>query len=558
MGNTSRNANRGEFYTPKHLCDLLYNITQEHIPKFEEDYLVWDSCWGTGNLTEGIAFNDLVCSTIQRMDIRKNKHKNKGSLKFQYDFLNSDVKQLTSIQSMWMGETELPPEVDNVLRDKEGKPILFYINPPYVATGIYGAHNTDTRVGQTTNAVKEVMREHGMQSACDQAYAQFLYKIMLMREAYDNKNISIAVICPPLFLTGRGYENFRRAFLGNFKFEYGALFKASEFKGLSDRWAISIQIYTPGETEDKKNFNFDLYENIDGTMEKVGTKVVYNLDEERTCMEWAKDELKPELNVFAEHTISSGCKVSNKKKVSWELGSLGYFFYRGNNIYHNENEVGVMCIPYGDGSGHSITKDNLDKTMAIFCARRCFSRYGANWVNDKDEYCIPDVESSAYKTLVENSIVYGLFNGSSHMTSLIIDDGRPGGYQVPNEFYHISLEDTKEAFDRHGVEMVGPGEFKDRYYLGRLNRALETGLVFKEGIELLEYYREIWDKTIPLRPEFNEKEPFYQVMHWDCGFYQLKWVIKDYYPEEFTQLQLMYRQYEDKLRPLIHDAGFLR
>lgn len=558
MAEVSRNPNRGEFYTPKHISDLLFDATNKIIPNFNETHLVWDNCWGTGNLTKDREFSKLYCSTIQRMDIRRNKKKNPNAVKFQYDFLNNDTEQLISPQAMWIGETSLPKELDAVLRDKDGGPILFYINPPYVATGIYGTNNTLTKEGQTENQMKEIMREHRMQSACDQAYAQFLYKIMLMREAYENRNISIAVICPPLFLSAQTYQNFRERFLREFKFEYGAIFSANEFQGLSDRWAISVQIYTPGETEDKKNFYFDVLENIDGEMKKTGVKHIYNLDGERICMDWAKDELRAEKNVPARHTLSSGCRVSNKKQVYWEMGSLGYIFYKGNNIYHNEQELGVMSLPYGDGAGYSITKENFDKTMAIFCARRCYSRYGANWINDKDEYCIPDTESDAYKILLENSMIYMLFNGSAHMTSIFIqgEDGRV--YEVPNHFHHISLEETKSIFNKYGVDIKGPGELQDRYAAKRVKEAIDSGLVLKEGIDVLEEYYKLWEKTIPIRKEFNQKEPLYQVENWDAGFYQLKWLIKDNDIEDFRRFQLMYRAFEDKVRPLVHECGFLR
>ena len=142
----------------------------------------------------------MFISTLQKFDLRNHKANNKNAIeKFQYDFVNSDVDQLISPQAMWMGETKLPETLDTILRDKDGGKLLFYINPPYVATGIYGTNNTDTREGQTDSKMKRIMQEHKMQSACDQAYAQFLYKIALMKKAYENKDISIAIICPHYF-----------------------------------------------------------------------------------------------------------------------------------------------------------------------------------------------------------------------------------------------------------------------------------------------------------------------------------------------------------------------
>ena len=558
MGETARNSNRGEYYTPKHISDLLFNITSKYLQGFDRKYTIWDNCWGTGNLTANRDFYKLFCSTIQKSDLRKNKDKNPNATKFQYDFLNSDTEQLQSNQAMWLGENKLPQELDEILRDKNGEPVLFYINPPYVATGIYGPDTIETKEGQTSSIMKDIMRNHKMQSACDQAYAQFLYKINLMQEAYENKSISIAVICPQLLLTASTYGNFRARFLKNFKFNGGALFKANEFEGLSGKWAISIQIYTPGETEDKKNFNFDTYELVEKEMIKTGSKIIYNLDGERTCMEWAKDELKSDNLVIAQHTLSSGCKISDKKKVSWDVNSIGYMFYKGNNIYHNENELGLMSLPYGDGSGYSITKENFDKSMSILCARRVYGRYGANWINDKDEYCVPDTASKAYKKLFANSIVYNLFDRASHMASLIIKNDDGSIMQVPNEFHHISLEETLRAFEQYGVKVTGPGDLVDRHGTIKLAQALESGLITEKGYDVLEEYKRLWEKTIPLRRDFNNKNTDYQVCNWDAGYYQIKWIIKEHYMEEFKQFQVIYRQFEESIRYLVEECGFLR
>lgn len=560
MSEKTRNTNRGEFYTPNHVSDLLFDLTNKYIPNFNKTHVVWDPCWGTGNLTVGREFDSLYCSTIQKMDIRKNRSRNPEAVKFQYDFLNLDIEPLVSPQAMWMGETELPEDLDEILRDKKGRPIVIYMNPPYVATGIFGSHNTDTRDGQTQSMMRDIMREHKMQSACDQAYAQFLYRVNLMRSAYDNKDISIAVICPPLFLTTEYYSNFRKSFLNNFKFMGGALFKASEFEGLSDRWGITIQIYAPGVTEDKKNFKFDIYKKDVGTnkLVRAGEKLIYNLDGELTCMDWVKGDINTDNLEVARNTLSSGCKVSNKKSVSWERGSLGYLFYRGNNIYHNDQELGIMSLPYGDGAGYGVTKANFEKTMVIFCARGCFGKHGANWVNDKDEFCIPDVDSDEYRTLMANSMVYALFNSSSHMSSIFIKEEDGGIMEVPNNFHHIRLSDTIDAFKEHKMKVSGPGKLEDRFFVDKVEWAVETGRLYREGLELLTEYRRIWSRTIPYREEFNEKFPEYQVMNWDAGYYQLKWLLKHFMPEEFRRISKIYKKFENRLRLLVHKCGFLR
>lgn len=555
-----RNTNLGEVYTPEHVSELLKELTGKHLGSdFQTNFLIWDNCWGTGNLTKVLTEADsLYCSTLRKIDIRKNKNVcTNAAMKFDYDFLESDVEQLLSLQAMWSMEHDMPAEILEELNNPDGKPILFYINPPYVGTGNFGSNNTDFKDGATVTKLKDVMRERSLGSACDQLYAQFIYKILLMKRAYENKKIYLAIVCPPLFLSAQTYKDFRKELFSEFTYRGGALFKASEFQGLSDAWGISLQIWSPKPCEHQEVFPVDLYQtNKKGEFTCFGRKKIYNIDSERICMEWAKDELNPNTVVTAEHTLSSGCKISDKKKVNWDSKSLAYIFFKSNNIYHNEAEFGILSLPYGDGSGYSVVAENLDKSLAIFCARRCFSRYGANWTNDKDEYCIPDVNSEAYKTLVENSIIYSQFNGATHLSSFVaqLDNGKT--YKVNNNLHFISAEMTKSFYENHGMPV--PEGMKDSVLIPRLKKALESGRVLQSGLDVLAEAQKIFYDTLPFREEFDKKEPMYGVTNWDASYYQIKWLLKDIDLERFRKFQLMYRTFEDELRPLVHECGFLR
>ena len=97
------------------------------------------------------------------------------------------------------------------------------------------------------------MREQSLGSACDQTYCQFFVQNIPYEEAYKNKKMSIAVICPPMYLSGITYGKFREKFLKDFKFMGGALFKANEFEGVypTDGY-INSQIWTAGDRGQKE------------------------------------------------------------------------------------------------------------------------------------------------------------------------------------------------------------------------------------------------------------------------------------------------------------------
>jgi TRAP-type mannitol/chloroaromatic compound transport system substrate-binding protein len=44
---------------------------------------------------------------------------------------------------------------------------------------------------------------------------------------------------------------------------------------------------------------------------------------------------------------------------------------------------------------------------------------------------------------------------------------------------------------------------------------------------------------------------------WDAGYAQLKLVWKEYFPEQFKEFRQLYKNMEERMRPLVYDLGFL-
>ena len=44
---------------------------------------------------------------------------------------------------------------------------------------------------------------------------------------------------------------------------------------------------------------------------------------------------------------------------------------------------------------------------------------------------------------------------------------------------------------------------------------------------------------------------------WDAGYAQLKLVWKEYFPDEFKEFRQLYKNLEDRMRPLVYELGFL-
>lgn len=551
------NRNLGEIYTPEHISKLLKGKTQELLgDNFEDKFLIWDCAWGTGNLTKQLdGDGELFCSTLRQMDIKKNR-KLKGN-KFVYNFLEEDIDQLFSEQAMWIAEHKnLPERIIECLNNENDKPILFYINPPYVGTGTFGANNTDFKEGATSSKVKDEMKSETLGGASDQLYCQFIYKIWRMMISYPNKKMYMALVIPAQLLTVQSYARFREEMFKHFKFLGGAYFRANNFKGLNNRWGITIQIWGPGINKNKNEFKMDLYKNISQSeIVHVGYKTLYNIDGLEPGHMIAVNKLNTSNQTEAPLTLSSGVRASNKRRILWDKDSIGFIFFKGNNIYHNCTEVGIMCVPYSDGSGFSINRDNIDDALAFFTARRSVGVYDRDWTTDKDEYMIPNTDSKAYKKLVANSLIYSLFNDNTHFSGFTYNNKR-----YYNSFNFLSKDELLElGFDKDLLDKEYT-KSKCDYIVQRLRSDINSGLILESGLEVLREVKRLFRYTMELRKKFDEEKDnkIYQVTNWDAGWYQIKWILKKYDNETYKAFRLMYRKFSREVCELVYESGFLK
>lgn len=617
-----RNRNLGEIYTPKCVANLLKEQVESVIPNFEDKCLIWDCCWGEGNLTAPLNASDLWCSTLREQDILDNK--DKAGNKFVYDFLNYDIEPLKSVVASWSWKYKsLPEHILKVLNlgksgiglgdfedsdedfdfefeeedtyDKKftgenlgtdtdsDKPIIIYMNPPYVGVGVFGANNTDFREESNLTGIREIMNERKLGTSSSQAYVQFMYRVILMKRCYPNKRIYVALVSPTTYLCTNGFKEFREEWLKEFKLMSGACMCADTFKGLSNRWGIATTVWGPVEElgvnneYELHNFKTSLYglgENLgDKEFTQYGEKILYNIDGLRPANELAKESVLRSHLIEAPVTCSSGCKVSNKKSVSWADGSIGFMFFKGNNVYHNVTEIGLMSVPYGDGSGCSITEDNVLDILALFASKGSVGVYDRTWTNDKDEYTYPNKHCKEWEILKINSIVYGLFNDSTHFARLSnVKDMNGNVTEVINHFHYLSGVETSSLFMKGCGELgekelgqvesrkegLGNGELPDRLGYKLLEYAKSTGLLLDSAYKVLERANELFMLTLNEREAFDKEHPEYQVTQPEAGYYQWKWILKENHAEEYKDWRLGYREFSRDIKELVYKVGMLK
>lgn len=526
--------NKGEFYTPTLFVDYAHKMISEQFGEdWKERFVVWDNCSGTKNLTRDYYFKELYCSTLEKAELEISERYNKEAVAFQFDFLNDSLDKL-------------PEGLKEALENN--KPIIFFINPPYATAGVKGA---DSKKGCAKTMINEQMLKDKIGGCSQNLYAQFLYRIMMIKEQYNLTNCHICLFSPTLFLTGSSWKGFRNGFLNDFSFVDAVQFKASHFADVADNWGISFSIWNSGVNADNSNFNYKLIDNIDGEIEVVGEKDVYNIDGLTAASEWAKTTEKRNKVEFP--NMSSGILVKDKE-TKWDEGAFGYIYTDGsNNVDKNTQGVSMFSTPFSNAHGYSMIDDNFTKCTALFSARKLIEK---NWVNSKDEYLAPNEEHPQYQEFVNDSIIFSLFHSASNQSSLRNIDYKGKKWDIKNEFFFMSKNEILDLANEYGFDFTfNDANVSNERYVYTLLQNIELS---NEAKVVLDKAIELTKKSFRYRELFNDEHPEYQILNWDASYYQLKAMWKEYMPQEYKEFTELYKKLADKMRPMVYELGFLK
>lgn len=556
----------GEFYTPTPFVDYAHRKLAEELGEdWREKYVVWDCCWGTGNLTRDYRFKELYASTLEPSELDIGAPYNREAKKFVFDFLNDEIKDVFGLH--------VPEGLYDALVNN--KPILFFINPPYATAGGGGA-NTTAKTGCANSLVNTKMLEDNIGACSQNLYAQFLYRIYLIKKSYHLSNINIALFCKPNYLTGSTYKAFREHFLKAFEYKCGILFNAGHFSDVSAKWGINFTVWKTGETEDKSSFTHTLVDKKDETICVCGSKILYNIDGVKKASDWVKAPLKG-LKTKEFPNFTSGLVLNPKGNNKIAHLAIGHMLNDGNNPYAASQ--GSALFSSAACKGHnatlSITIENITQCVTLFATRRVVV---GDWKNDKDEYLIPDTSTDIYKEFVGNSLVYSLFSSLSNQSSLRNVEYKGKTWDIINEFFFMSRKEMMQLSEAHKLydtyEEVRTDKERFVYQLlelvcGRGNDSFGSSLpeqtrnalpetLSPEALAVLEKAREITRLTFPFRQLFHDEHPEYQILNWDCGWYQIKALAKEYAKEDMKKFDILYKALADKMRPMVYEVGFLK
>ena len=534
----------GEFYTPELFANFAHKIIEKHFGKnWYNEYYVWDPAWGIGNLTKSKKFKHLYASTLHQSDIDASDA-NKEAEKFQFDFLNDPTKSLFGLH--------IPQGLYDALTNN--KPIIFLMNPPYAAPNDFKDGFKDVSINTYTQSFMGDMKY-----AKQNLFSQFLYRIMMFKNSYKLTNCNICVFSSSVFMSGSGYEKFRKSFLKSFHFIDGYLFNASYFDECSKRWGISLSVWKSGEGENKHEFKHHLIGVKNGKVEITGSKIIYNIDGENSFRNFCKESLRGK-KTYPTITLKNPVTVGTKDGSMMTTDAIGFYVNASNNVYKSLQQCYFLSTsPDNVLSGFSVIKENFLPVCANFASRKVITN---NWINNKDEFLAPVITEENHELWAEfisDSIVYSMFNSASCQSAMQSVSWKGYDYKIKNAFFFMG---RKEMMDLAGTydyyDMIKTTFDDDDRYAYELLEGKVGEKLSNEGKAVLDYARSLLSDSMKDRYAFNIEHPELNIMCWDAGYYQLRPLWKQYYPDRLKEFRSLYKKLANKLRKQVYELRILK
>jgi hypothetical protein len=383
--------------------------------------------------------------------------------------------------------------------------------------------------------------------------AQFFHRVF----GLSNNNIHIGVFCKPNYLTGPSFSGFRKKFFTKFSFTKGFLFKASHFTDVSSVWGIHFALFQ----NRKGNFNYEFIHDLLDLNDKtefltLGEKILYNTDNKISLSKY-NESITPEGVNITFPKFSSALKI---KDSNWgselKKNTFATMVSNANNVAKNANSVYIVNGGIGENVGKvHLNTENLLTALLTFSVRKSIS---GDWMNDKDEYLMPNLNHLNFNQFKFDSLVYSLFNNSSEQSSLRQILYKTQLWNVKNQFFWMSKEEM--------VNLANNNNYTELYNDARTDsdRYVYNLLFGEQRIydQLSDEAKDVLDSgTNLVRLSFAMRRNFANdtnhLNSWDAGYAQLKLLWKEYYPEQFKEFRAKYKVLEDKMRPMVYELGFL-
>jgi hypothetical protein len=253
--------------------------------------------------------------------------------------------------------------------------------------------------------------------------------------------------------------------------------------------------------------------------------------------------------------MTSAVKYKDKKgRGSVTNNHIGYMLSNANSVQSNSTNVALYSTGVYKGNGFSVTPDNFKHVVTLFTARKLIQ---PDWLNEKDEYFMPNENHPDFEKFYVDSIVYSLFNNSSEQSAMSNIQYQNQNWFISNEFFWMSNNDIIElagqTFNHEVMEQIGqPNRFVFDKLFG--DEKLYEKLSEDSKIVLDTATQFIRD-TFIFRSDYSDYDN--QAYNWDSGYSQLKKLWKQKFPSDFESFRKLYKNLEDRMKPFVYELGFL-
>ena len=199
------------------------------------------------------------------------------------------------------------------------------------------------------------------------------------------------------------------------------------------------------------------------------------------------------------------------------------------------------------GNAYPITRNNFLKSCMCHSIRKLIQ---TNWIIDKDSYLIKKNQTVPAE-FQNDCVVYSIF--SNYVMSLKQDD-----IQCKNEFFWMSKQEMLDLAEEYNNDYTYEDALnsEERFVYLKLKEIKDN--LSPEAKAVLDKATDLVKKSFKYREMFNESHPEYQINNWDCGFYQIKALLKEFMPDDLKEFRALYKQLADKMRPMVYELGFLK
>lgn len=546
----------GEFYTPSAFVDYAINrLSQQLGDDWTNEYVVWDPAWGTGNLTRDNHFESLYASTLYQSDLMQGKQYNTNATKFVFDFLNDDTDFETNNLFGYTSE-KLPQSLIEVLTQHPESKICFFMNPPYGTAG-NARSSRKSKAGIAKTIINVEMAEKHLKVQ-EQLYAQFLYRIIKMKQSLNLSNVAIGLFSPSLLLTGSKFDKFRKLLFDNFELVESNLFNAGNFADTKQNWAINFSIWKTNNKNNQQPYEFDanvLKLNTSGDVSIIGHKLLYNTDSPnvKSLQQFLSDNTDKPSKMVKTILQFSSRYTTRDKKIEVPKNEIGYIINDTNNVEASVSGSYLMPSPITRHLTTAIiTKNTFLNQMVVFASRNAID---ATWVNNKDEFLAPNTKTKEFKRLQAKSAIFSIFHSANNILSYRSDFHEAGCINLNNWFF-MSADEIKELADEFSNSVIYEDtiENANKPVMYQLLNELELD---EQDKQLLNTAKAIVKHSFKYRDYFNDDNPEYAVNCWDASWNQIAMVAKNFLPDELKEFNKLFSSYRETVQELVYKNKML-